>query len=187
MTKSIANILALLFLAACGGEAPKERSPEPASSAIGSSAAVAAAASKPALCEFRIGDGIPAGKAAGRVQEVPTEGDPRIFHEYVACDGSLPILIELEGSTIAQIRVEHAGGCVPDVACVGDAFSAVAARFPTARTFASMIEGALLALLVDDGTAVGFDTNAVPDKCFDTRNECAAEFSNQRVIAISLS
>lgn len=178
----------LLMLAAAGcTPTPHTETAGPAQAPDAAPAPFAAIKTAPALCEFRIGESLPVGSTATLVKEVPTEGDPRVFHEHAACDGALPVFVELEGDKIDQLRVEQAGACVPGIACVGDAFSAVATRFPDARTSASMIEGAWLALMVDDRTAVGFETDGVGDECFDTRDDCTEQFRNQRVIAIVLS
>lgn len=142
------------------------------------------------LCGLQLGEPIPADMETHKV-EVATDGDPVTIYQVKACGDATTLSIELESGKISRLDLEGAGACVPDIACVGETYAEVIARFPSARRLASLIDGRRLALIIDDRTGVRFDAAGLEDDCFDQPrtkpNKCEALFLERRVTSIGLT
>jgi hypothetical protein len=118
-------------------------------------------------CEFSLGEAIPAGKSLVSKEVIPTEGDDRIVYTYKACDGSEQIKVELAENVIDLIEISSRGSCIDSLACVGDTYNEVLDKNPTSRLFLSRVEGATFSLLIGNNLTARFDTNGIPELCYD--------------------
>ena len=138
------------------------------------------------FCEFSLGVAPPPTLRPAATRRVATEGDDRVFFDYRACDGRIPVSVELSGSVVDSISVSEDGSCVHGIACVGDTYQQAIERFPNARRVLTRIEGATFSLLIRDGVTLVFDPEGLPDRCFDHPAECDAEIRQSRIASIAL-
>src|SRR5215207_6942784 len=82
------------------------------------------------FCEFNLGQPVPDAVQPVATKTIPTEGDERFFFDYRACQGRVPVTIELVDHAIWSIRIKGVGNCIADSVCVGDSYQQSIDRFP---------------------------------------------------------
>jgi len=177
---SRAALVAVVFCLGCS------EAVSPAPSATQAAAEPANSAVQTEYCEVTLGQPIPEGLQATATRTVPTEGDERVFSDYLACQARVPITVELRGAAVWSIRVQGVGNCIEDSICVGDRYQQSIGRFPAARQLLSREEGETFSLLVRDGLTLIFPAESLPDECFARPEACAEQIQQSRVEAIFL-
>lgn len=137
-------------------------------------------------CEFGLRDPPPTALPPIATRRVPTEGEERVFYDYMACGGRVPVSIELSGSVVASIEIHGQGNCFEDVSCVGETYATAAQHFPNARLFISSIEGATFSMPIREGVTLVFDPMSLEEQCFDRPEQCDAAIHRSRVVSIYL-
>lgn len=170
------KVLLVLLLFACSQPAPRTSAQHNQNST----------ATRVSFCEFSVGNRLPQTLHPVAIRHVPTEGDERVFYDYSACEGRVPVSIELIGVGVGAIEIRGRGSCFEGVGCVGDTYATAHRRFPTARLYLSRIEGATFSLLVRDGVTLSFDSASIPDSCYDDPRQCDSVIQQSRVAGIYL-
>lgn len=166
-----------------GSEGQTSSTPEAKASHTGQATTKATTAG---FCEFTLGQPVPDAHQPVAKKTIPTEGDERVFVDYRACQGRVPITIELMGHAVWSISIKGIGNCLANSVCIGDSYQQSIDRFPAARQFLSREEGKTFSLLVRDGLTLIFPAEALADECFVHSKSCVEQIQQSRVEAILL-
>jgi hypothetical protein len=158
----------------------------PAPSMLQTAEPASSAALSAGYCEFALGQAVPARLRATETRVIPTEGEERVFSDYLACQGRTPITVEVRDAVVWSIRIEGAGNCIEDSICVGHTYQQFAERFPAARRLLSREEGTTFSLLVRDGLTIIFPADNLPERCFARPESCTEQIQRSRSEAIFL-
>jgi hypothetical protein len=171
--------ISLVLLVSCSGPLDE--------GAAGAAGTVAEPQAGPStFCEFTLRSPPPQLLSPTKVTRVQTEGDDRIFADYQACEGRVPITVELRDTPVWSIRIRGVGNCIEDSVCVGDTYQQSTERFPTARQLISREEGKTFSLLVRDGLTLIFPAESLADECFARPDSCTEQIQQSQVEAIFL-
>lgn len=176
MAMGVLLLLATVLLAACG-------QPSRDLSAFGNHTDLPVHVS---YCEFSLDAPVPRALHVIATRRVPTEGDERVFYDYSACGGHVPVSVELVGSIVGSIEITGRGNCFEGVGCVGDTYAKALQRFPNAHLVLSRVESATFSLLVRDGVTLTFDPAALAENCYDHPAQCDSAIRQSRAVAIYL-
>ncbi|MBL8559191.1 MAG: hypothetical protein JNM47_10760 [Hyphomonadaceae bacterium] len=176
-----ATIAAVIFCVGCSPAAQPSDEPEPTPAQQ-----VSAESPATAYCEFSLGQPAPGELQPTATRTVPTEGDERVFADYQACEGRVPVTVELRGAAVWSIRIKGGGSCIEDSICVGDSYRQSTERFPAARQLLSREDGKTFSLLVRDGMTLIFPAESLADECYARPESCTEQIQQSRVEAIFL-
>lgn len=176
-----ATIAAVIFCSGClpAAQPSVEPEPTPAQQVSAESPAVA-------ICEFALGQPAPGELQPTATRTVPTEGDERFFADYQACEGRMPVTIELRDAAVWSIRIKGAGNCIEDSICVGDSYGQSIARFPAAKRLLSREDGKTFSLFVRGGLTLIFPAESIADECYVRPESCTEQIQQSRTEAIFL-
>lgn len=184
MTKWVAIAVATLCLGCSpGSEGQTSSTPEPKALHTNQAASTSTTAG---FCEFSLGQPVPSAQQSIATRTIPTEGDERVFFDYRACQGRVPVTIELQGQAVWSISIKGVGNCLANSVCVGDSYRQSSDRFPEAKQLLSRVEGKNFSLLVRDGLTLIFPIGALADECFVHPESCDEQIQQSRVEAIFL-
>jgi hypothetical protein len=136
------------------------------------------------ICEFRVGNSVPPGLSYLRERKTPTEGDARIYREYVACNAQVPVSVEVQDQRVVSIWIHEANVCIDGRLCMGDTLAKARREFPGGRVFLSRVEGDTLSFVVGPNVTAVFDASGIADHCFVTPSTCEVQLGRRRVKGI---